>query len=303
MNCKKIVIIGCNSYIARNLIYVLKNRFPSATLLLYDYQENQFDGYENYHQVNTLSLQSVCEIDFHCDFIFVFTGKTGTMSSFDSPCDYVDINEKSLLNILIAYRKKHSDAVVVYPSTRLVYKGTASPIKEEAEKDFKTIYSISKFACENYLRQFNCVYGVKFIIFRICVPYGSLIDNASSYGTCEYMLQKARNGEKIVLYGTGEQRRTFTFIEDVCNVLIDGSLHNECLNNIFNVGGEALSLVEVALMIDSFFHNGVDFVPWPKEQYLIESGDTVFDDRKISKILKCSRTKTFKEWINEKAFK
>ena len=86
-------------------------------------------------------------------------------------------------------RKAKSTAKIVFPSTRLVYKGKDEPLLENDTKEFKTIYSINKYACEQYLKMYSDVFDIRYCIFRICVPYGSLLDGVSSYGTAEFFIE------------------------------------------------------------------------------------------------------------------
>lgn len=182
----------------------------------------------NLSSINILDDKSVSEIDFACDVIFMFIGKTGSANGFDDYDTFIDVNERALLNLLNAYRNAGSTAKIVFPSTRLVYKGKSGPRKEDDEKEFKTIYAINKYACESYLAQYHNVFDVNYCIFRICVPYGTLIEGASSYGTAEFMISKASKGENISLYGDGSVRRTLTYMEDLCKVMIEGARSNSC---------------------------------------------------------------------------
>jgi len=293
---KKIIIIGANSYIARNVILVLHQKKEDFEIKLYDYADTQIDGFGNYTKIDILSRNSVSGIDMDCDIIFMFVGKTGSANGFDDYDVFIDINERALLNVLNEYRKQNSAAKIIYPSTRLVYKGKEGLQKENAEKEFKTIYAINKFACEQYLEQYNRVFDVQYCIFRICVPYGTLIPNASSVGTAEFMMSKAIKGENISLYGDGSVRRTLTYMGDLCEILIDGALSNVCLNDVFNIGGEDYSLLEMAELIAKKYNVGINFVPWPDIAFKIESGNTVFDDEKLRKI-GFSYKKHFNEWI------
>lgn len=277
----KIAIIGANSYIARNLIFEIHKRKIDAELDLYDHADKQADGENNYHQIDILDLKSISQIDLNCDIVYMFVGKTGTLAGFDNYNEFIDINEKALLNILNEYRKQRSSAKIIYPSTRLVYKGSVSPLREDNEKEFKTIYAINKYACEQYLKMFNNLYGIKYCIFRICVPYDSLLPDVSSYGTIGFMLNKAKNGQNITLYGNGSTRRTFTHIKDLCDVLINGAISEKCLNDVYNIGGKDMSLKEIAEIIAQKYKVDIDYIYYPSEQLKIESGDTVFDDRKL----------------------
>lgn len=297
---KRIAIIGANSYIARNVITVLKKDYPDTELSLYDYSNSQVDGEANYVKIDILDKESVKSIDMKCDVIMLFVGKTGSANGFDDYDTFLNINERSLLNILNEYRSQNSQAKIIFPSTRLVYKGKKGPQKEDAEKEFKTIYAMNKFACENYLQQFNNVFGVKYCIFRICIPYGTLIPNASSYGTAEFMISKASKGENITLYGDGSVRRTLTYMGDLCNTLIEGAFSNDCMNDVFNIGGEDYSLKEMAELIAAKYQVGIDYIEWPELALKIESGDTVFDSTKLEKYIGNTINVKFTNWIEWK---
>lgn len=297
VNLMKVTVIGANSYIARNLLVVLKRRFPNVLLRLYDRADTHADGEQAYEKVQILDRASVSNIDLDADVVFMFIGKTGSAAGFDDYDTFIDINERALLHVLEAYREQGSKAKIVFPSTRLVYKGSSMPLKETDEKEFRTIYSINKFACEQYLEQFSRVYGVRYCIFRICVPYGSLIPGASSYGTVEFMRNRAMKGENIRLYGNGEVRRTFTHIEDLCNNLIDGAVSEKCVNDIYNIGGDDLSLKELAELIAPLYGVGIDYVEYPEIDRKIESGNTVFDSSKL-KLQGITVRRSILAWMN-----
>lgn len=294
---KKIAVLGANGYISRNLICVLKRDYPDYQLDLYGIEESSIDNYENYQCVDMTDKDSIKSIDLSCDIILMFVGRTGSANGFDDYNSFIDINEKTLLNLLSEYRRQNSKARIVFPSTRLVYKGKPGPQKEDAEKEFKTIYAINKYACEQYLEQYHRVYDVQYTILRICVPYGTLVPGASSYGTAEFMLSKATKGENISLYGDGTVRRTLTYMEDLCVSIIEAAISKQCANDIFNVGGEDYSLREMAELIATRYGVDVDYVPWPDVALKIESGDTVFDSEKIDRIIGKFSNMKFADWV------
>lgn len=294
---KKIAILGANGYIARNLYYVLKRDYSGVDIFLYGKEDKFVDGDGNYFSVDMTDKDSVREIDLDVDIIFMLVGRTGSVNGFDEYDSFIDINERALLNLLAEYRNQYSKARVIYPSTRLVYKGKSGFLKEDSEKEFKTVYAINKYACEQYLEQFNRVYDVQYTILRICIPYGTLIPEASSYGTAEFMLAKATNGENISLYGDGSVRRTLTYMEDLCITMIYAALSDKCANEVFNIGGEDYSLKEMAEFIAEKYGVGVDFVPWPDVALKIESGDTVFNSDKLDDLIGRFSNSRFTDWV------
>lgn len=294
---KKVVVLGANGYIARNLIYVLKRDHPDFELYLYGIEKGFIDGDGNYTIVDMTDKEDIKKIDLNVDIIFMLVGRTGSANGFDEYDSFIDINERTLLNLLAEYRHQGSRARIIYPSTRLVYKGKPGPQKEDAEKEFKTIYAINKYACEQYLEQFHRVFGVQYTILRICIPYGTLISEASSYGTAEFMLSKATKGEDISLYGDGSVRRTLTYMEDLCITMIKAATSELTANDVYNIGGEDYSLKEMAELIAEKYGVGVDYVPWPDVALKIESGNTVFDSEKLDVAIGSNMKMKFKDWI------
>lgn len=292
---KTVSIIGANSYIARNVILTLKQL--EYNILLYDYTAKHVDNEANYTQIDILNRESVSKINFNCDVVFMFVGKTGSINGFEDYSSFLNINEMALLNVLNEYRNQNSNAKIIFPSTRLVYKGKKGVLNEDSEKEFKTIYAMNKYACEKYLEQYHSVYGIRYCIFRICVPYGTLVLNASSTGTAEFMLSKALNGQNITLYGDGSARRTLTHMEDLCDTLVKGAFDERCVNTTYNIGGEDYSLKEMAVLIANKYGVGVDYIEWPTIARKIESGDTVFDDKKLRNIIGNTIEHKFLDWI------
>ena len=296
---KKVTIIGANSYIARNFIHVINSENMDIELFLYDREEAHKDCLQNYAPVNILDEESLKTVNFYVDAVILFTGKTGTYAGFDDSRTFLEVNELGMLNVLNALRRADSVAKLVFPSTRLVYKGSEEPLKEDSEKEFKTLYAVNKFACEQYLRMYSEVFNIRYCIFRICVPYGSLLEGVSSYGTAEFFLGKAKKGENISLYGMGEVRRTLTYIGDLCRTLIMGTLSGQCINDVYNIGGEDYSLNDMASEIAAKYGVEIEYTPWPEAALKIESGSTVFHSGKLDDILGDIRTMTFRNWIGE----
>lgn len=293
----KVTIIGANSYIARNLIFRIKERQKNCMFYLYDYNDKSFDEEVTYQSLDVFSREEWENVNFDVDYIYFFTGKTGGIRSFDGPEDYVKVNEIALLNMLCQYVSKKSRAKIIFPSTRLVYKGNEQELCEDAEKEFKTIYAINKYACENYIKMYNNLYGVKYCIVRICLPYGTNISEARSYGTADFMINTARRGEDITIYGDGGYARTLTHINDLADALIEVMSSEKCNDDVYNIGGERYTLYEMAQLIADKFNVKVKCVDWPIADEKIESKSTVFCSKKFDQEVMFKYNQRFKDWV------
>lgn len=290
---KRCAVIGANGYIGKHLVFYLQKM--GIEPFLYDAQP--IDA-ENYKCIDLTSKKSVADIDLNVDFIFMFAGLTGTYTGFDMYKTYVDINEIGLLNILDVIRGSEYRPKVIFPSTRLVYKGVDKALKEEDEKETKTIYAVNKLACEGFLQAYKQSFDIPFSIFRICVPYGNLLSSDYSFGTVGFFIKQVTSGNNITLYGGGDIKRTFTHMEDLCYQIVEGTFTKESDGQIYNVGGETLSLREVATLVAHHFGKEVETIEWPEKDWKIESGHTFFDDTKVKLLLNIKSFKRLVDFTN-----
>lgn len=141
--------------------------------------------------------------------------------------------------------------------------------------------------------------GVRYCVVRICVPYGTLVEPVSSYGTLDFFLRQARERGVISIYGDGRQRRTVTYIGDLCHILWRAGLDDGCENDVYNVGGEDLSVRELAELAARATGARVEQTPWPEQARRVESGSTVFDSAKLDEKLHYRSQMTVERWIAE----
>ena len=291
-------IIGSNGYIGKHLTYLLYKRGFDVSSYGLNHKRNRNISKEiSYQKVDITNKQDIDKIDFNVDYFFLFAGLTGTLDGFNNYENYININEIGLLNILNKIKDLKKKPHCIFPSSRLVYKGSPHPLKENDEKEAKTIYAATKISGENYLSLYSSMYKISYTIFRICVPYGNLFDDSFSFGTIGNFINKAKNKQNIILYGDGELRRTFTHIESVCEQIINSLCNNKIINEIFNIGGETYSLKEVALLVAKKFDVNIEYCEWPKDSELIETGDTVFDSSKLMNVIKQDNNYKLKDYL------
>lgn len=288
----KCAIIGSKGYIGRHVEWFLKKN--GIVPISYDIECS--DDRECIH-VDLTDKMSVQRISLDVDFVFYISGLSGTYSGFDLYEQYVSINEIGLLNVLDAIRRSPYRPRVVFPSSRLVYKGVDRPLKEDDRKETKTIYAVNKLACEGILEAYGASFDIPYTIFRIGVPYGNIFDNNYSYGTVGFFIKMASAGNDISIYGDGSLKRTFTYIEDLCQQLVYGVFNPYSEGETYNISGETLTLIEVATHISIKYGVDVTNKPWPDKDFRIESGHTYFDDSKIKSLLSELKIHTLEDWL------
>lgn len=292
----KAAVIGCNGYLGKHLSAFLIEK--GWFIYGYDTSELPMIFISKYQSIDISQKEQLNKIEMDIDYIFYFSGITGTLDGYDKYESYIDINEKGLLNLLDKIRKSKSKARMIFPSTRLVYKGiTDEELDENAENEFKTIYALNKWFGEQVIQQYGNYFNLKYNIFRICVPYGNLFSNEYSYGTVGFFLSKAAANKNIVLFGTGDQKRTFTHVEDICLQIYNAVLIPNTKNRIFNIAGETFSLAQIATQIAAKYNTQIEYVDWPELDKKLESGDTIFDGTQILSITKKPLKNSFSHWL------
>jgi UDP-glucose 4-epimerase len=220
-----------------------------------------------------------------CDFVFHLAGKSGASTSNESPLEDLDVNCRGLLLLLNALRHLAPEAVVVFPSSRLVYAPNLTlPVSELAATLPLSIYGAHKLASENYLNIYRRQFGLKSTVLRITNPYGPFQrPEQRSYGVINQFIHEAVRGQTITLFGEGDQLRDYIHVDDVVGAMLRVAASPAAWNGTYNVGsGAGTSLAELARLIVEVAAGGqVEHVPWPESEASVETGGFCADISRI----------------------
>jgi UDP-glucose 4-epimerase len=211
------------------------------------------------------------------EVIFNLAGKSGAADSNKTPLNDLDINCRGQLTILEACRRFNPGVAIVFPSSRLVYgKPRYLPVDEGHPLAPDSIYAAHKLAVENYHLIYGRLYGLKSTVLRITNPYGPMqVGDARSYGIANRFIQAALRGEKLTVFGSGEQRRDYLYIDDLVHAMLLAGSTEEARGRVYNIGDDrSASLMELARLAVATAGSGeIAQVPWPDEYQAIETGD------------------------------
>jgi nucleoside-diphosphate-sugar epimerase len=281
---KRILITGGLGFIGRNLFNALLQDDYDVTVLtgrIYDNSGLSEEAKTRIILGNILDKPFVEETIRNYDVIFSLAGSSGASDSVKNPYHDLDTNLKGHLNILEACRKNNPDAVLVFPSSRLVYgKPQANPVNENHPIQPESIYAIHKLTTEHYYLLYQRLHGVKCIIFRVSNPFGPYQRfGSNNYGILNWFIHKAIVKEPIQIYGEGNQKRDFIYIDDLIDVLKTAIDNTSMHGKIYNVGyGQGISIKDSVGLIKKFIPDTVvEFKPWPDIDKAIETGDYISD--------------------------
>lgn len=143
---------------------------------------------------------------------------------------------------------------VVYAASSSAYGNTATlPKREEMKADPISPYAVQKLCGELYMRSFHRVYGMETVSLRYFNVFGPRQDASSQYsGVLSKFITCMLDGRAPTIYGTGEQSRDFTYIDNVvqANLRAAAAPSERVSGRTFNIAcGKRITLNEVVALL------------------------------------------------------
>jgi len=184
------------------------------------------------------SLKKGIEIIKNSDVIIHLAGIVG-----DQACDLikeksVDINlngSKNIIRLVEKFNKK-----IIYASTCSVYGANNSLINENSKVLPLSIYALTKYAVENFLRESD----TKYTIFRMGTLFGFSPRMRIDLVVNTFIINALTN-KPIIVFG-GKQWRPFLHLEDACEFYIKTLDLDFFENQLLNLGGRNFKIMQVA---------------------------------------------------------
>lgn len=190
------------------------------------------------------------EID-HC----IHLGALGSVPrSVDTPRASFEANAIATLNVLESV--KNRSLPIVFSSSSSVY--GKNPKLPKIEKDWLSPispYAASKLAAEAMILAFRESYGIPTLVYRLFNVYGPRQNPESLYAAViPKWIFAAFNGEPLIVYGDGEQKRDFTFVDDVVQVLSSSIREKHDADYPVNLAfGNPVTLNEILEVFKTYF--------------------------------------------------
>lgn len=142
-------------------------------------------------------------------------------------------------------------------------------------------------AGEWYHTLYHNVYDLNTVSLRLTNTYGprQLLKH-NRQGFIGVFVRQIIQGEKIKIFGDGQQIRDMNYVEDVVDALVMAGAKSECYGQVYNLGGnEPINLLNlVKLLIELNGSGEFEVIPFPPEKKLIDIGDYYGDYRKFSQM-------------------
>jgi UDP-glucose 4-epimerase len=258
MEKERVVITGVAGFVGSNLADRLlqegKYRVIGIDNLAYGIKEQIPEDVE-FHKID-IRDHSIYPLFQNVDCVFHFAAKNCISDCQIDPVETADINVRGTVNVFEAAKRARVKKVI-YAESSALYEGSKLLPTPESDVNPESFYSISKvstmYFADAYARYFNvastalryfCVYGPRQDYRRTIPPVFSAF------------IIKLLKGEQPTIYGTGEKRRDFVYIDDINDFHIQCMQDEQTTNKVFNLGsGINYSVKEIFEMIASLLQS------------------------------------------------
>jgi len=229
-------------------------------------------GQIEFHQVDVADAEKVAEITKGADVIYHFAAILGVDIVADNPIETMETEVNGMQSVAAA-AIRNGITKIVYASTSGVYGHLAleKSVDEDILVDPRTSYAMAKRYNEIYLASLFEEKGINSVAIRFFNVYGLRQDNRM---VIPRFFEQALNNDPITVYGTGEQTRDFTYVDDAVKASI---MLGEDVKGfeIYNVANERESTIEeLAVTIKELANSSSElkYINAPKKRYDYEVG-------------------------------
>ena len=154
------------------------------------------------------------------DYVFHLAARFANELSVKDPMEDLKVNTQGTLQVLLHSSKQNLKRFIYTSSSSLYGVQNATLFKETLIPNPSTPYAASKLSAEHYCNAIGKLTGLKYTIVRLSNSYGPLDPPGKFRNVIPNFFDAAMKNKNIVITGTGNETRDFTFVDDT----VDGIL-------------------------------------------------------------------------------
>jgi len=184
------------------------------------------------------------------DYIFHLAARFANELSVQNPIEDLVVNTQGTLQILLHSAKQNPKRFVYASSSSLYGTQNAISFKETLYPNPSTPYAASKLSAEHYCNAIGKLTGLNHTIVRLSNSYGPFDPPGRFRNAIPNFFDAAMQNKDIVITGTGNETRDFTFIDDTVKGILLAASKKSAENQIFNLGtGKETRIFKIAKII------------------------------------------------------
>ena len=184
------------------------------------------------------------------DYVFHLAARFANELSTLDPIEDLHVNIQGTLQLLIESAKQNPKRFLYTSSSSLFGVQEKLPLDENSLPNPSTPYAVSKLTGEYYCKVFQKMYNLKYSIVRLSNSYGPIDPPGKFRNVIPNFIESAIKNKNIIITGTGNETRDFTYIDDTVNGILLAATNKNGINQIFNLGtGKETKIRTIAKLI------------------------------------------------------
>ena len=213
---RRILVTGGCGFIGSNLVGTLSARGYDVSVLddeSLGRRENLGDFTGRYFKGDVADLQLLGEAVHDVNAVVHLAAHTRVIESIENPAIGFHTNVVGTFHLLEACRQAGVKRFVNASTGGAILGEAKPPVHEEMVPRPVAPYGASKLAAEGYCSAYSAAYGLPCISLRFSNIYGP--GSLHKGSVVAHFLKRILSGEDLVIYGDGQQKRDYLFIEDL----------------------------------------------------------------------------------------
>ena len=193
-----------------------------------------------FHQDTIFNSRLVDRLVQECDVVYHLAAAVGVQRIFQAPVEAMETNVAGT-ELLLRIAARHGRHIVLASTSEVYGKSTQLPFREDGDLVLgPTDRSRWSYACSKAIDEFLALAwhrqsGLPVTIARLFNTVGPR--QSGRYGmVLPRFVSQALLGEPITVYGSGEQTRCFTHVDDIVEGLAAIVRHDHTIGQIYNLG-------------------------------------------------------------------
>lgn len=258
---KKILVTGGAGFIGSHLIDLLLKEGHRVTCLddcsagsVENISHNLGNKNFSFTKGSVLNKKTVKRSVSGQDIVFHLAAVLGVEHIVKNPDLCIIVNARGTENVLEASRKASVEKFYLASTSEVYGKNGKMPMSEDADRILgktstsRWSYSTVKALDEHLTFAYKDKYGLPIVVSRYFNVYGPRsFSPVYEHVITKFILQALRGGD-LTVFGDGEQKRCFMYVENAAKLSYDLLMNTE--GDVFNIGSpEPISIIKLARMI------------------------------------------------------
>jgi len=240
---KKILITGGNGFIGKNLRDVLNLNNHYLVSVIDKNKNKNLNLSGNFYEYDINDTDKIKKIFKKYNIVIHLAAESGVRTDEKKSKKMIQTNINGTFDILNILKDSTNFEKLIFASSGGAIIGNGKlPYLEDSPARPVSLYGSTKLAGEALCSSFSQTFNMQYIALRFANVYGP--NSATKNNLIPNLFKNLIDKKNTYIYGNGNQKRDFIYVDDVCNAINKAITYNK--SQIFNIGnGKSIAIKDI----------------------------------------------------------